>query len=96
MAIRQHLLCRRKGTYVRSLARDIGQVLGSAAHVVFLERRAVGRFKIEDAIDPDFFNESVWCNRRDFVIPVMTVLDDIPALAQSRGRKNCDLVRHSI
>ena len=71
-----------KGTYVRSLARDIGRVLGSAAHVVFLERRAVGRFKIEDAIDLDFFNEAVYgASAYDFVIPVMTVLDDIPALA---------------
>ena len=71
-----------KGTYVRALARDIGRVLGSAAHVVFLERRAVGRFKIEDAIDLDFFEEAVYsAPAYDYVIPVMTVLDDIPALA---------------
>ena len=71
-----------KGTYVRALARDIGRALGSAAHVVFLERRAVGRFKIENAIDLDFFEKAVYDSHScDYVIPVMTVLDDIPALA---------------
>ena len=71
-----------KGTYIRALARDIGRALGSAAHVVFLERRAVGRFKIENAIDLDFFQKAVYDARScDYVIPVMTVLDDIPALA---------------
>ena len=71
-----------KGTYIRALARDLGRALGSAAHVVFLERRAVGRFKIENAIDLDFFEKAVYNARAcDYVIPVMTVLDDIPALA---------------
>ena len=70
-----------KGTYIRALARDIGRAIGSAAHVVFLERRAVGRFKIENAIDLDFFEKTVYDPRAyDYVIPVMTVLDDIPAL----------------
>ncbi|MBL81309.1 MAG: tRNA pseudouridine(55) synthase TruB [Rhodospirillaceae bacterium] len=71
-----------KGTYIRALARDIGRALGSAAHVVFLQRRAVGRFKIEDAIELDFFEKGVYDMRaHDYVIPIMTVLDDIPALA---------------
>ena len=71
-----------KGTYIRALARDLGRALGSAAHVVFLERRTVGRFKIENAIDLDFFEKAVYDARAcDYVIPVMTALDDIPALA---------------
>ena len=71
-----------KGTYIRALARDIGRALGSAAHVVFLERCAVGRFKIEDAIDLDFFEKAVYHSpAHDYIIPVMTALDDIPALA---------------
>ncbi len=71
-----------KGTYIRALARDIGRALESAAHVVFLERIAVGRFKIEDAIDLDFLEKVVYnANAHDYVIPIMTVLDDIPALA---------------
>ena len=71
-----------KGTYIRALARDIGRALGSAAHVVFLKRCAVGRFNIEDAIDLDFFEKAMYNPRaHDYVIPVMTALDDIPALA---------------
>ena len=71
-----------KGTYIRSLARDIGRALGSAAHVVFLERRSVGRFDIDQAISLDFFDQMVYTPRaHDYVIPVMTALDDIPALA---------------
>ena len=53
-----------KGTYIRALARDIGRALGSAAHIVFLERRAVGRFKIENAIDLDFFEKAVYNRAR--------------------------------
>lgn len=38
-----------KGTYIRSLARDIGRKLGSAAHLVGLYRTKVGSFHIEDS-----------------------------------------------
>lgn len=38
-----------KGTYIRSLARDIGNFCGSAAHLIGLYRTKVGNFKIEDA-----------------------------------------------
>ncbi|MBI2773374.1 MAG: tRNA pseudouridine(55) synthase TruB [Chloroflexi bacterium] len=37
------------GTYVRSLARDIGRALGSAAHLGALRRLAVGALRVEDA-----------------------------------------------
>ena len=38
------------GTYIRSLAHDIGQVLGSGAIMTALRRTRVGQFKLEDAI----------------------------------------------
>lgn len=38
-----------KGTYIRSLARDIAQTCGSAAHLIGLYRTKVGNFKIEDS-----------------------------------------------
>jgi tRNA pseudouridine55 synthase len=38
-----------KGTYIRSLARDIGESCGSAAHLAGLRRLSVGSFKLEDA-----------------------------------------------
>jgi tRNA pseudouridine55 synthase len=39
-----------KGTYVRSLAHDIGEVLGCGGHITALERLSVGNFRIEDSI----------------------------------------------
>lgn len=38
-----------KGTYIRSLARDIGEALHSGAHLTALRRTQVGDFKIDDA-----------------------------------------------
>ena len=39
------------GTYVRGLARDLGEILGIPAHLSELRRLASGPFKIEDAVD---------------------------------------------
>ena len=46
-----------KGTYIRSLARDIGQALGSGAHLTSLRRTRVGNVHVEDCIDFDHFKE---------------------------------------
>lgn len=71
-----------KGAYIRSLARDIGRALNSAAHVTALERRSVGKFHIGDAISLDFLQEMGQSARAsDAILSVMTVLDDIPAVA---------------
>ncbi len=40
-----------KGTYIRSLARDIGRAAGSCAHVISLKRTSIGPFSLEDAVD---------------------------------------------
>jgi tRNA pseudouridine55 synthase len=41
------------GTYVRAIARDLGRVLGSAAHLAGLRRLAVGALETRDALAPD-------------------------------------------
>jgi tRNA pseudouridine55 synthase len=41
------------GTYVRSIARDLGRALGSAAHLAALRRLAVGALETLDAVTPD-------------------------------------------
>lgn len=46
-----------KGTYIRSLARDIGESLQSGAYLTGLTRTQVGEYKIEDCITPDAFPE---------------------------------------
>lgn len=38
-----------KGTYIRSLARDIGEALSSGAHLTALRRTKVGQYRVEDA-----------------------------------------------
>lgn len=40
-----------KGTYIRSLARDIGEALGSGAHLTALERTRIGDVTLDDCID---------------------------------------------
>ena len=47
-----------KGTYIRSLAHDLGQALGSGAHLTGLIRTKVGDFKIEDTITIEHFEET--------------------------------------
>jgi tRNA pseudouridine55 synthase len=41
-----------KGTYIRSIARDFGQALGSGAHLSALRRTRIGSLCVEDAIKP--------------------------------------------
>jgi tRNA pseudouridine55 synthase len=42
-----------KGTYIRALARDIGEALESGAHLIGLERTRVGNVRIEDCLNID-------------------------------------------
>lgn len=44
-----------KGTYIRALARDIGQALGSGAHLIQLRRTRVGDVRVEDCLQLDEF-----------------------------------------
>jgi tRNA pseudouridine55 synthase len=76
-----------KGTYVRSLARDIGRTIGCLGHVSALRRVSVGSFTEETMILLE--DLEALCHRAaagegslaDALMPVETALDDIPALA---------------
>lgn len=46
-----------KGTYIRSLARDIGEALQSGAYLTALTRTRIGDYKLEDCIIPEAFQE---------------------------------------
>jgi tRNA pseudouridine55 synthase len=48
-----------KGTYIRSLARDIGTELNCGAYLTGLQRTRIGDFKIEDAMTVDYFMENL-------------------------------------
>ncbi|MCK5197031.1 MAG: tRNA pseudouridine(55) synthase TruB [Spirochaetales bacterium] len=45
-----------KGTYIRSLARDLGIACGSRAHVTSLSRTKVGSWDVKDSVSPDNFD----------------------------------------
>ena len=45
-----------KGTYVRALARDVGEALGVGAHLVALRREAIGPFRVDEAFSLDAFD----------------------------------------
>jgi len=51
---RVRIICS-KGTYIRAFARDLGEALGSGAHLTALVRTAIGDFKVDKAITPDDF-----------------------------------------
>jgi tRNA pseudouridine55 synthase len=80
-----------KGTYVRSLVRDMGRSLGCFGHVSALRRVSVGPFGEETMIS--LAELEAMCHRAaageasldDAILPVETALDDIPALAISRA-----------
>ncbi|MCI5050231.1 MAG: tRNA pseudouridine(55) synthase TruB [Rickettsiales bacterium] len=76
-----------KGTYIRSLARDIAVKLGTVGYVSALKRTRVGNFDSEGAISLDFLEELLHIPRpdgerslSDVLLPLSTALDDIPAL----------------
>jgi tRNA pseudouridine55 synthase len=71
-----------KGTYVRSLVRDLAMALGAEAHVARLRRLRVGPFTEARAMGLE--NLEDLCHRGEtlgVLLPVETALDDIPALA---------------
>ena len=55
-----------KGTYIRSLARDIGEALGSGAYLTALCRTKVGDVRIEDCLTFDNFPE--WLDRQEIEV----------------------------
>ncbi|MFM7356990.1 MAG: tRNA pseudouridine(55) synthase TruB [Sediminibacterium sp.] len=47
------------GTYIRSLAHDLGQLLGTGAYLSSLRRTRIGAFKVEDALTPEQFQQKI-------------------------------------
>ena len=75
-----------KGTYIRSLARDMALALGTVGHVGHLRRLSVGPFSEADAISLAFLEELEHKDAAfEHLKPVTSALDDIPALPVSAG-----------
>ncbi len=69
-----------KGTYIRSLARDIGRALGCYGHVSALRRTKVGAFSETGAISLEKLEEIVHKGDLGFIKPPQAMLDDILAI----------------
>ena len=73
-----------KGTYIRSLARDIAIALDTVGHVTMLRRTKAGPFGLENAISLDKLAELGQARALDdILLPLRVALDDIPALSLS-------------
>ena len=71
-----------KGTYIRSLVRDLGRKLGSVAYVAALRRTRVGPFTEKQAISLELLEGLGHSPARfEHLLPVETARDDIPVLA---------------
>jgi tRNA pseudouridine55 synthase len=82
-----------KGTYIRSLARDIARALGTVGHVIMLRRTRAGAFGLDQAISLDFLSAAAKARQFDgAVIPLTAALDDIPALPVTS--RQAQLLRH--
>lgn len=57
-----------KGTYIRSLARDIGEALDSGAHLTALRRTQVGDYRVEDAF-PSLEAFEEWLSQQTIEVP---------------------------
>ena len=70
-----------KGTYIRSLARDIAHALDTVGHVTMLHRSKAGPFSLEGAISLDKLGEAAKARTlEEHLLPLTAGLDDIPAL----------------
>ena len=71
-----------KGTYIRSLARDLAATLGTCGHVTTLRRTRVGPLKITESFSLAALEQLHYEGHvLEALCPVETVLDDIPVLA---------------
>lgn len=81
------------GTYIRSLANDLGRVLGCGAHLVGLRRTRSGRFTLRDAVPlrklRKAFENGTWYQ---YLIPAAEALADWPAV--ELDHEQVELIRH--
>ncbi|HAD05773.1 MAG TPA: tRNA pseudouridine(55) synthase TruB [Anaerolineaceae bacterium] len=81
------------GTYIRSLANDLGKMLGCGAHLVGLRRTKSGRFTLRDAVPlrklKEAFEHGNWYQ---YVIPAAEALSDWPSVDLTP--EQVDAVRH--
>jgi tRNA pseudouridine55 synthase len=77
-----------KGTYVRSLAHDLGEALGTGAHLSALSRTRVGSYGLEDAVPLDALESQMrdgsW---QGSAVPVESAVAHLPAVRLDAGEQ---------
>lgn len=69
-----------KGTYVRTLAEDIGAALGCGAHLTGLRRTAIAHFKLSEAYDLERLTQMSDDERDACLLPLVCLMPDMPQL----------------
>lgn len=69
-----------KGTYIRSLAEDVGASLGCGGHVEQLRRTAVGKFGLNQAVSVDSLESLSDEGRMALLLPLSAIADELPLL----------------
>jgi tRNA pseudouridine55 synthase len=69
-----------KGTYIRSLAVDIGERLGCGGHVEILRRTAVGRFRLDACLTLEQLEEMAEAERLGRLLPMDAMVEGLPAV----------------
>ncbi len=75
-----------KGTYIRTLAHDIGQRLGCGAHVQALRRTGIGQLKIDEAVGLDALAALPEADREKCLLSSDVLLAGLPAVVLDRAR----------
>ncbi len=71
-------VCCSKGTYIRSIAHDLGELLGCGAHLTALRRTAVGRFGLDCAHTLEQLAAMAADERDACLLPLDALLQDLP------------------
>lgn len=74
-----HVRCS-KGTYVRTLAEDVGEVLGCGGHLIGLRRTAIGHFELKDAISWDELQQLTPEQYMGRMMPIDCLMPELPSL----------------
>ncbi len=65
------------GTYIRSIARDVGDALGCGGLIEALRRTRIGPFALDHAIDPETDDPADWASR---LLPALDAVADLPRI----------------
>jgi tRNA pseudouridine55 synthase len=72
------------GTYIRALGRDVGEVLGTGAVMTALERTAIGRFRVEEAIA---INDLSASSLGQLIQPALAAVSDLPRVTLTEAQR---------